>query len=177
MGLRGIGLEAERYARKYHCSSFTLVPSCFARQSYSQQSEHRVTKLSRDILAAARPYIRQVQPILNRRLINQIHIDHIACLFHLVNECDSVIAIASLENAIQIHGITGWGVEFAKQVHKPLYVYNLDKDEWMQWKGSRFELCKIPYLCARTGFIGIKNVNDFPESLRALKRVFKTSLK
>ena len=59
MGLRGIGLEAERYARKYSCSSLTLVPSCFARQSMENQSEHQVNKLSRQILAKARPYIRQ----------------------------------------------------------------------------------------------------------------------
>ena len=76
-----------------------------------------------------------------------------------------------------VHGLTGWGVEFAKLAHKPLYVYNLDKDEWVQWTGTAFVTCPVPNLKQRTGFMGIKNINDFPESLRALKHVFKHSLR
>jgi len=169
MGLRGIGLEAERYARQY----LTLVPSCFARGSYGNDAAHEVFELSRVILKEARSWIRLAEQSLQRRLINQIQVDHIACLFHLVQNSNLLIAIA--ENEFLVQGLTGWGVEFAKMADKPLYVYNLDKDEWMRWDGYKFQPCRVPYLNVRTGFMGIKNVNE--ESLCALKRVFKHSLR
>ena len=176
MGIRGIGLEAERYARQYGCDSLTLVPTCFTRQGYSQPSQHQVMKLSRDSLAEARSWIRLAQTTLKRRLINQIQVDHIACLFHVVQQSNLIVAIASFQDDHLVRGLTGWGVEFAKVGDKALYVYDLDKDEWKQWNGYRFELSRAPLLRVRTGIIGIKNVNDVPESVLALKHVFKHSL-
>ena len=88
MGLRGIGLEAERYARYYWCDSLTFVPPCFAREGPTLASEHQVMQLSPDILAEARSWIRLAQTTLKRRLINQIQVDHTACLFHVVHDYD-----------------------------------------------------------------------------------------
>ena len=116
MGIRGIGLEAQCYARQYGCDSLTLVPTCFARQGYSQPSQHHVMKLSRGNLAEASSWIRLAfaQTTLKRRLINQIQVNHIACSFHVVQHSNMIEAIASLEDEYVVRGITGWEVEFAK---------------------------------------------------------------
>ena len=170
MGIRGIGLETECLARHYGCPLKIMVPQCFARHG------HYVKNLSRQTLAQARPWIELAVRVLKRNVINQLHADHIACLFHLVYASTSIVAIASLEDEHTGRGMSGWGIEFCKMLDKPLHVFNVDNDQWFQWKGYRFVATKAPILTETTGIFGIKNVNELPESLFALKRVFKRML-
>jgi len=77
-----------------------------------------------------------------------------------------------------VAGGTGWAVEMAIQMKKPVYVYDMSTDHWYKWDsafGRFFELPEAPTLT--TIFAGIGSRFLTPKGYSAIDDVYKKTFK
>ena len=83
-------------------------------------------------------------------------------------------------------GGTGWAVEFAKMLRKPLYVYDMERDVWYWFNHDDriFEQCDsmsekqicLPTFVPKTAIVGVRNFFDFPNAVHELEVTFYRSV-
>ena len=57
-------------------------------------------------------------------------------LWHIVSHADQVFVVGVIQSDQTVHGGTGWSVELARRWHKPIWVFDQEKDSWFIWDGS-----------------------------------------
>lgn len=62
-------------------------------------------------------------------------------IWHQINSGQEVFVVGTLNEDHTVKGGTGWGAEFAKLCNKPLYVFEQEKGQWLQWQQSHFVAC------------------------------------
>lgn len=60
-------------------------------------------------------------------------------LWHVVSHAEQVFVVGVIQPDNTVHGGTGWSVELAKRWHKPVWVYDQDREAWFHWSGSQWE--------------------------------------
>ena len=83
-------------------------------------------------------------------------------------------------------GGTGWSVEFAKMLRKPLYVYALDLNFWFWYNHDEavFEQCEgmsetfvcVPTFMPTTAIVGVRTFSEFPQGILELEATFSRSI-
>ncbi len=95
-------------------------------------------------------------------------------LYHIVNSGYQVFAAGWILSSNTVKGGTGWGVELAKLFNRPIHVFDLDKHEWLTWKGGQWVLEEHPVICHKTFCAtGTRDIND--EAKLAIKDLFMRS--
>jgi hypothetical protein len=60
-------------------------------------------------------------------------------IWHQVNEGQEIYVVGRILPDQTVKGGTGWGAEFAKLCNKPLFVFDQERDAWLQWDGETFQ--------------------------------------
>ncbi|MEL6343434.1 MAG: hypothetical protein AAFV53_09885 [Myxococcota bacterium] len=59
-------------------------------------------------------------------------------LWHVVSHADQIFVIGVIQEDGTVHGGTGWSVELARRWHKPVWVFDQEKQKWFIWDGERW---------------------------------------
>ena len=174
-GARGVDLEAEKLARQYGLPTYVLIPPCHPRTA-------SIAPLTYAQLEEAIPLTNEVALRLGKQLSSPISHQYICRNYHVVNEADRVLAFTSVSpSSHTCPGGTGWAVEMAKVLQKDLYVYNIASDEWCWYNLYEHVLVtcepeQYPSLVRKTAIIGLRNIDEYPTALLALRETFHHSL-
>jgi hypothetical protein len=78
------------------------------------------------------------------RLMNRMYRDTpmfkrvLQTIWHQVNAGQEIYVVGKILDDETVKGGTGWGAEFAKLCNKPLYVFDQDKNTWLEWTGEEW---------------------------------------
>ena len=75
----------------------------------------------------------------------------------------------------EVAGGTGWAVQMAIDAEKPVFVFDQDRNIWLQWKKFHFGPCTLPKLTQNYAGIGTRNIND--DGKKAIEEIYKTKEK
>jgi hypothetical protein len=74
-------------------------------------------------------------------------------IWHQVATAGEVFVIGEIQHDDTVKGGTGWGAELARHFHKPLYVFDQNKDGWYEWTGGTWKQVEAPRI-RKTRFAG-----------------------
>ena len=101
--------------------------------------------------------------------------------YWIIKKADTVYAFGKFARNSQglecVDGGTGWGVEMARLMHKPLYLYSMTHNRWFEYDRveDRFEACLEPItsLMGKTcAIIGTRNMEAHTDPWRSLQNMF-----
>ena len=127
-GAAGVDWKAEILAKAYNLNVHVLVPPCHPRSK-------TLPPLTYAQLNEANPWIQQAEVSLKKRLTDPISKQYIQRNYCVIKQADMVMAFTLFQPNRTVFGLqvnnmcmggTGWAVEFAKMLRKPLYVYNVE---------------------------------------------------
>ena len=183
-GSTGVDWKAEVLAKAYNLGLELLVPPCHPRS-------RTIQPLTYAQLAEANPFIRDAQDTLKKRLTDPISRQYIQRNYCIIQQADMVLAFTLFQpsscgfNRVCM-GRTGWAVEFAKMLRKPLYVYEVEHDVWFWFNHEEriFEQCDsmsekqicLPTFVPKTAIVGLRNLFDFPNAVHELEVTFYRSV-
>ena len=103
------------------------------------------------------------------------------CNYWIIKKADTVYAFGKFAQNSQglefVDGWTGWGVEMARLMHKPLYLYSVTHNRWFEYDHveDRFEACLEPIvsLMGKTcAIISTRNMEAHTDPWRSLQNMF-----
>jgi predicted NAD-dependent protein-ADP-ribosyltransferase YbiA (DUF1768 family) len=96
--------------------------------------------------------------IITRNKINDLK----ARNYFQVKNADAVYALAYLNgNRTQVKGGTSYAVSFAQRMKKPIYVWDIDTENWYKWNGKSFESTETPRLTKNFAGIGSRDLENY----------------
>ena len=187
-GATGVDWKAEVLANSYNLEVKVLVPPCHPRSNTLKPLTHAE-------LNEANPSIQVPQVSLQKRLTDPISRQYIQRNYCVVKQADLVLAFTLFQPNRTVFGLqvqtvcmggTGWTVEFAKILRKPLYVFDVEAElwYWFDYELDRFEQCDamserqicLPTFVPKTAIVGLRNIYDFPNAVTELERTFARSV-
>lgn len=79
-----------------------------------------------------------------------------------VKNADAVYALAYLNgNRTQVKGGTSYAVRFAQRMKKPIYVWDIDTENWYEWNGKSFESTETPRLTKNFAGVGSRDLENY----------------
>ena len=188
VGATGVDWKAEVLANSYNLEVKVLVPPCHPRSNTLKPLTH--AKVNEAI-----PSIQVAQLSLNKQLTDPISRQYIQRNYCVVKQADLVLAFTLFQPNRTVLGLqvqtvcmggTGWTVEFAKILRKPLYVFDVEADlwYWFDYKLDRFKQCDamserqicLPTFVPKTAIVGLRNIYDFHNAVTELERTFARSV-
>jgi hypothetical protein len=94
-------------------------------------------------------------------------------LWHMVSHADQVFVIGAIQPDNTVHGGTGWSVELARRWHKPIWVFDQDKEAWFYWEGSSWKTGKPVIASPNFAGSGTRFLN--PAGKKAIDDLFSRS--
>ena len=70
----------------------------------------------------------------------------IQTIWHQVNPAQEVFAVGSIQIDRTVKGGTGWAVELAKHLNKPVHVFDQDQERWFSWKEAEWKQIDAPVI-------------------------------
>jgi len=67
-------------------------------------------------------------------------------IWHQVNSAQEVFAIGTIQPDLTVKGGTGWAVELAKHLNKPVHVFDQDQGRWYSWKEAEWKQVDAPVI-------------------------------
>ena len=67
-------------------------------------------------------------------------------IWHQVNPAQEVFAIGIIQSDLTVKGGTGWAVELAKHLNKPVHVYDQDQGRWFSWEEAQWKPVDAPVI-------------------------------
>jgi hypothetical protein len=72
-------------------------------------------------------------------------------IWHQVNNAQEIYVIGTVLEDDTVMGGTGWGAEFGKLCNKPVFVFDQQRNEWLEWSGIAWQPCQPtithPHFC------------------------------
>ena len=155
-GAKGVDTHVERLCHLYGHSCVVLIPSCHP----------RAKSLTPD-LDAATPTVTQVAIRLGRHVSHPITLQYVQRNYHVIKPASLVLALGYFDELRKhVLGGTGWSVAMAQLLGKPLYVFDLDMEQWYWWnptlqhylpcEGMTEEQIALPTLQDHTAIVGTR---------------------
>jgi hypothetical protein len=113
-------------------------------------------------LNKADPILIKIAQVLGREFNTDN--DYIANLlrrdYWIAKYSSQMIAFGTSKDKILVDGETGWEIECAKILNIPIWLFDLDLQEWSKWDGERFiaNLIENPKLLGITAGIGTRKL-------------------
>ncbi len=76
-----------------------------------------------------------------------------------VKNADEIFAIGRFKNKV-VDGGTGWAVQMAIDVGKPINFYDQEKDVWARYSNGKWERNDVPVLTHNFAGIGSRDINQ-----------------
>lgn len=89
-----------------------------------------------------------------------------------VKDSDQIIAVAPISKG-QVEGGTAWATQMGIDMGKPVFVFDLNKNQWMTWGGQSFIRSSKPTLSANYAGVGSRNITS--PGAKAIKDLFGKS--
>ena len=159
-GAKGVDTHVERLCHLYGHACVVFIPPCHPRA-------RSLAPLTQTELDAATPLVTQAAFRLGRQVHHPISLQYIQRNVHVIQPASLVLAVGRF-NEMRKHllGGTGWGVVMAQLLDKPLYVFDVDKAEWLWWDSAlgEYQPCEgmtedsiaLPTLQDKTAIIGTR---------------------
>jgi len=126
-GAKGVDTHVERLCQLYGHSCVVIIPPCHPRAK-------SLTPLSQSDLDVATPTVTQAAFRLGRHVPHPIGLQYIQRNYHVIQPASLVLAMGYFDEFRKhLLGGTGWSVVMAQILGKPLYVFDLDRDQWYWW--------------------------------------------
>ncbi len=92
-------------------------------------------------------------------------------IWHQVNPAGEIFAVGRLRPDSTFKGGTGWAVELAKQMNKPVWVFDQDREQWFGWAAGSWQPLQPPRI-RRARFAGCGTRSLTPAGRRAIRDLF-----
>ena len=159
-GAKGVDTHAERLCHLYGHTCVVFIPPCHPRSK-------SLAPLTQSKLDAATPTVTQVAFRLGRQIHHPISLQYIQRNYYVIQPASLVLALGHFdENGKHLLGGTGWGVVMAQLLGKPLYVFDVDKEQWSWWNptSQEYQVCEgmteeqiaLPTLQDKSAIIGTR---------------------
>jgi len=126
-GAKGVDTHVERLSHLYGHSCEVFIPPCHPRAK-------SLAPLTQPDLDAATPAVTQVAFRLGRHVSHPITLQYIQRNYYVIKPASLVLALGCFDELRKhVLGGTGWSVAMAQILGKPLYVFDLDMEQWYWW--------------------------------------------
>jgi len=95
-------------------------------------------------------------------------------IWHQVATAGEVFAVGYIQEDGTVRGGTGWGVELARHLGKPVTVFDQSQEAWLQWTDGAWEPVEAPII-RRTRFTGTGTRFPTEAALSAIEALFAHS--
>ena len=176
-GAKGVDTHVERLCHLYGHSYAVFIPPCHPRAK-------SLAPLTQPDLDAATPTVTQVAFRLGRHVSHPITLQYLQRNYHATKPASLVLALRYYDELRKhILGGTGWSVAMAQILVKPLYVFDLDMEQWYWWnptlqhyqpcEGMTEEQIPLPTLQDHTAIVGTREEDAvvYPTLYALFKRV------
>ena len=172
-GAKGVDTHVERLCQLYGHACVVLIPPCHPRAK-------SLAPLTQSELDAATPTVTQAAFRLGRKVHHPISLQYIQR--NVIQPASLVLAVGYFDELRKhLLGGTGWGVVMAQLLGKPLYVFDLDREQWLWWNSTSLEyqpcegmaenLIALPTLQDKTAIVGTRE--EDPVVYPTLEALFK----
>ena len=159
-GAKGVDTHVERLCHLYGHACVVLIPPCHPRAK-------SLAPLTQSDLDAATPTVTQVAFRLGRQIHHPISLQYIQRNYHVIQPASLVLALGHFDElGKHLLGGTGWSVVMAQLLGKPLYVFDVDMEQWSWWnptlgqyqpcEGMTEEQIALPTLQDKTAIVGTR---------------------
>jgi ribosomal protein L20A (L18A) len=108
----------------------------FTFEGHTDARRRGIRVLNHEELQAGDVSLEYVSRLMNRRYTDSPTLRKILqTLWYQVNHGQEIYVIGVIQDDGTVRGGTGWGAEFAKLCHKPLFVFDQEQDGWFEWTG------------------------------------------
>jgi hypothetical protein len=95
-------------------------------------------------------------------------------IWYQVNATGEVFAVGVIQPDDTVRGGTGWAVQLAKHLHKPVSVYDQQQRAWYRWNSGQWRAIEPPTVRRRL-FTGTGTRQPNQDARRALRELFERS--
>ena len=174
-GAKDVDTHVERLCHLYGHTCVVFIPPCHPRSK-------SLTPLTQSELDAATSMVTQVAFRLGRQIHHPISLQYIQRNYHVIQPASLVLALGHFDElGKHLLGGTGWSVVMAQQLGKPLYVFDVDKEQWFWWNPDtqQYQPCDgmtetqiaLPTLQDKTAIAGTRE--EDPVLYPTLEALFK----
>ena len=167
--------HVERLCQLYGHACVVVIPPCHARAK-------SLTPLTQSKLDAATPTVTQATFQLGRQVHHPISLQYIQRNYYVIRPASLVFAVGYFDELHKhLLGGTGWSVVMAQLLGKPLYVFDVDREDWLWWNPAQgqYQPCEgmtedyiaLPTLQDKTAIVGTRE--EDPAIYPTLERLFK----
>ena len=126
-GAKGVDTNVEHLCHKYGHPCVVFIPPCHPRAK-------SLAPLTQPDLDAAMPIVTRAPFHLGRRVSHPITPQYLQRNYHVIKPASLVLALGYFDELRKhVLGGTGWSVAMAQLLLKPLYVFDLDMEQWYWW--------------------------------------------
>jgi len=187
-GAKGVDTTVERlcHQKGHHCVIY--IPPCDVRARATRSFPPLGTPiqpLTYKELHEAGPYALQASVRMGKRVTDPITQQYVCRNWHIIKEATLVLAFGFLDSMKKhVQGGTGWTVDMAKAKNLPIYVFDLNYEEWFWWDGHSFrcihemwqcgkvDMHERPTLQDQTAIVGTREL--YSGYVNELKRLFSS---
>ena len=138
---------------------------------------HRgVRVLNHEELLGGDVSLEYVSRLMNRRYTDRPTLRRVLqTLWYQVNHGQEIYVVGHVLDDGHVKGGTGWGAEFAKLCNKPLFVFDQERDQWMQWTGDDWTTLRDVPVITHPHFTGTGTRHLQDNGRRAINALFDAS--
>ena len=126
-GAKGVDTHVERLCHLYGHSCVVIIPPYHPRAK-------SLASLTQPDLDAAMPFVIRAGFQLARHVSHPITLQYLQRNYHVIKPASLVLALGYFDELRKhVLGGTGWSVAMAQLLLKPLYVFDLDMEQWYWW--------------------------------------------
>ena len=163
-GAKGVDTHVERLCHLYSHSCVVIIPPCHPRAK-------SLAPLTQPDLDAATPTVTQVDFRLGRHVSHPITLQYVRRNYYVIKPASLVLALGYFDELRKhVLGGMGWSVAMAQILGKPLYVFDLDMEQWYWWnptlqhyqpcEGMTEEQIALPKLQDKTAIVGTREEDN-----------------
>lgn len=172
-GAKGADMMWDEIGRKYGVTNHIhWRPEHLNNMTLEGRSE-MLDCFMRSAIALERPIVFRGVELCQRNWFQVHHSEAIYAVSYIISPGE--VDFKGFENKTGkeiVFGGTGWAVEMAIQMGKPVHVYNMGDNSWYWWQDDAQEFREIPTPDLTTSFAGIGSKLLTPEGIQAIKNVY-----
>ena len=151
--------------RNIYVTSMVIRVWCFISPCHPRAKS--LVPLSQPELDAAMPFVTWAAFQLGRHVSHPITLQYLQLNYHVIKPASLVLELGYFDELCKhVLGGTGWSVAIAQLLLKPLYVFDLDMEQWYWWnptlqqyqpcEGMTEEQIPLPTLQDKTAIVGTR---------------------